>query len=99
MAQHPGQLVGAGSALAVAVDPGQYLDGPFGLHSLQKSSDGLEIPVAASDVAEVVDLPVHKVKVNLSRTHNRARLRGYVPDSVRRFVRQYFEVVSYIHNY
>ena len=31
--QHPGKLVGAGSAPAVAVDPGQNLDGLAGLHS------------------------------------------------------------------
>lgn len=81
----------------MAVDPREDIHGFFSLHPLQKPSDRLKVSVTAFDVMEVVDLAVNEVKVYLRRAYNRTRNRRYVPDTIRRFVRQYFEIVSYSH--
>lgn len=81
----------------MAVDTGQDFDGFAGIHAFQKSSDRLKVSVASFDVTKVVDLSVNEVKINLGRAHDRARNRCYVSDTVRRFVRQYFEIVTYGH--
>lgn len=81
----------------MAVDTGQGLDCFTGVHTFQKSSDGLEVPVAAFDVMKVVDFPVNKVKVNLCRADQSARNRCYVSDTVSRFVSNYLEIITDVH--
>ena len=81
----------------MAVDTGQGLDCFTGVHTFQKSSDGLEVSVAAFDIVKVVYLSVNEVEINLRRAYQSARNRCYVPDTVRRFVRQYLEIITYSH--
>ena len=81
----------------MAIDSRQDLDRLAGLHPLQKPPDRLKVPVTTFDVPSSVDLPLDKVKVNLSRAHDRARNRRDVPDTIGRFVRQDFEIVTYSH--
>lgn len=61
------------------------------------ASDRLKAAIAAFDVMKVVNLPVNEVKINLRRAHHSTRNRRYVSDTVRRFVRQNFEIVTYSH--
>lgn len=81
----------------MAVDTREDIHGLFSIHSLQKPPDRLKVSVTAFDVMEVVYLAVNEVKVYLRRAHNRTRNRCYVPYAIRRFVRQYFEIVPYGH--
>lgn len=81
----------------MAVDTGQYYYGLVGIHTLQKPSYRLKISVTPFDVMKVVDLAVNEIEVNLCRTDKRARNRRYMSDTIRRFVRQYFKIVTYSH--
>lgn len=64
--QGPGQLVGARSAAAAAVDPFEAGDGLFDLHAAHQCSDALRVAVAAAREADAADDVVVEFDVDLS---------------------------------
>ena len=75
LAQNARELVGAGGAALLAVDARETVQGEIHALTFQQGPEGLEVAVAAGDIAEVVDLSVNQVEINLTGT-NQGRWHG-----------------------
>ena len=90
-----GELVGAGGAAKGAVDSGEGGGSLSGIGPFEQAADGLEVAVAAADVAEVVDAAVGgQVEVYLLRADECRGFGGDVTHAASGAVADDFEVVS-----
>lgn len=92
LAQNARELVGAGSPALLAVDTREAFQGEIHGLSFQQGPQGLEIAVAAGDVAEVVDLSVDEVEIDLTGTNQGRRHGRNVTHPVHGAVAQYLDV-------